>query len=347
MTRHLAPASVLATLLLAAPAALNSAPTASGRAMADAASALLKDLNAEQRSKASFKFEDDTRFEYRYTPRARTGLPLKEMTEAQRAKAHGLLKTGLSMRGYTNATDIIALENVLRAIEPPRTGANAIVRDPEMYFVSVYGDPAGTNPWGWKFEGHHISVNFTLLDGKPIVFAPSFFGSNPAVVREGPEAGKRALREEEESGRALMAALTEEQKKKVVFAADAPREMVTGENREAKLLDPVGITYAEMTPAQRRLLERVLDAYLGRVAPELAEARLAAIRKGGMDKIMFGWAGTLEVGGPHYYRVQGPTFLIEYDNVQNNANHIHSVWRDFNGDFGRDILREHYKTFAH
>ena len=162
MTRHLAPACVLVTLLLAAPAALNSAPTASGRAMADAASALLKDLNAEQRSKASFKFEDDTRFEFRFTPRARTGLPLKEMTEAQRAKAHGLLKTGLSMRGYTHATDIIALENVLRAIEPPRTGANAIVRDPEMYFVSVYGDPAGTNPWGWKFEGHHISVNFTL-----------------------------------------------------------------------------------------------------------------------------------------------------------------------------------------
>jgi hypothetical protein len=333
--------------MLAAPVALNSAPTATGRAMADAANALIKDLNADQRSKASFTFEDDSRFEFRFTPRARTGLPLKEMTEAQRAKAHALLKTGLSMRGYTNATDIIALENVLRAIEPPRTGPNAIVRDPEMYFVSVYGDPSGSNPWGWKFEGHHISVNFTLVDSKPIVFAPSFFGSNPATVREGPQAGKRALRDEEESGRALMAALTEEQKKKVMFAAEAPRDMVTGENREAKVLDPVGISYAEMTPAQRRLVERILDAYLGRVAPELAESRLAAIRKGGMDTIIFGWAGTLEVGGPHYYRVQGPTFLIEYDNVQNNANHIHSVWRDFNGDFGRDILREHYKTFAH
>jgi len=347
MTRHFAPAIFIAALVLAAPIVLNSAPTATGRAMADSANAFLKDLNAEQRSKASFKFEDDSRFEFRYTPRARTGLPLKEMSEAQRARAHALLKTGLSMRGYTNATAIIDLENVLKAIEPARTGANAIVRDPEMYFVSIYGDPSGKTPWGWKFEGHHISVNFTLVDGKPIVFAPSFFGSNPAVVKEGPQAGKRALRDEEESGRALMAALTEDQRKKTIFDVTAPREMVTGEGRDAKMLDSVGITYGEMTPAQKRLFETVLDAYLGRVAPELAKSRLEALQKAGMDKLTFGWAGTLEVGGPHYYRVQGPTFVIEYDNVQNNANHIHSVWRDFNGDFGRDLLREHYKTVAH
>ena len=201
MTRYLAPGCVIAALVLAAPVSLNSAPTATGRAMADAATAFLKDLNAEQRSKASFKFEDDSRFEFRFTPRARTGLPLKEMSDAQRTRAHALVKTGLSMRGYTNAQAIIDLENVLKAIEPPRTGPNAIVRDPEMYFVSIYGDPNGKTPWGWKFEGHHIAVNFSLVDGKPIVFAPSFFGSNPAVVKEGPQAGKRALREEEESGR--------------------------------------------------------------------------------------------------------------------------------------------------
>jgi hypothetical protein len=347
MARVFLTLGVVLALIGAAATPLNSAPTATGKSMAAAAASLLKDLNAEQRSKASFTLEDDSRFEFRYTPRARTGLPLKEMTEAQRAKAHALLKTGLSLRGYTNATDIIALENVLRAIEPPRTGANAITRDPELYFVSIYGEPGGKTPWAWKFEGHHISVNFTLVDGKPIVFAPSFFGSNPAVVKEGPQAGKRALREEEESGRALMASLTADQRKKVIFTDQAPREMVTGENREAKPPEPVGITYAELTPAQKRLLEKVLDAYLGRVAPELAAARLEAMKQSGMDKIAFGWAGTLDVGGPHYYRVQGPTFLIEYDNVQNNANHIHSVWRDFNGDFGRDILREHYKTYAH
>ena len=347
MARVVSSVGVVFAIVIAVATPLNSAPTATGRAMAEAASSFLKDLNPEQRSKATFKFEDDSRFEFRFTPRARTGLPLKDMTDAQRAKAHALLKSGLSARGYTNATDIIALENVLRAIEPARTGANAIVRDPEMYFVSIYGEPNGKTPWAWKFEGHHISVNFTLVDGHPIVFAPSFFGSNPAVVKDGPQAGKRALREEEESARALMAAFNDDQKKKVIFADQAPREMVTAENREAKLLDSVGITYAEMTPAQKRLFEQVLDAYLGRVAPELAKARLEAMQKSGMDKVTFGWAGTLEVGGPHYYRVQGPTFLIEYDNVQNNANHIHSVWRDFNGDFGRDILREHYKTVQH
>lgn len=328
-------------------APVNTAPIAAGRAMADAATAFLSDLNAEQRSKASFVFEDDSRFEFRFTPRARTGLPLKDMTETQRAKAHALLKTGLSLRGYTNATDIIALENVLRAIEPPRTGPGAIARDPESYFVSIFGEPGGKTPWGWKFEGHHLSVNFTLVDGRPAVFAPSFFGSSPAVVREGPRAGTRALREEEESGRVLMAALTDAQRAKALFSADAPREMITGERRDAQVQAPVGVRYAEMTPAQRRLFERVLDAYLGRVATELATARLDAIQKAGMDMLTFGWAGTLDAGGPHYYRVQGPTFLIEYDNVQNNANHIHSVWRDFNGDFGRDILKDHYKTHVH
>ena len=346
MTRYL-PAALMLALLVFAPVSLNSAPpTAAGRAMGDAANDFLKDLSPELRSKATFKFEDDTRFEFRFTPRARTGLPLKDMSEAQRAKAHALLKTGLSVRGYATATTIIDLETVLRAIEPPRTGPNAIVRDPELYFVSIYGDP-GKSPWGWKFEGHHISVNFTLVDDKPVVFAPSFFGSNPAVVRDGPKQGTRALRDEEEAGRALMAAFSDADRARAIFDVTAPRDMITGEGREAKPLDPGPISYAAMSPDQRRLLEKIMDVYLGRVSPELATARLEAVRKAGMDKITFGWAGVLEVGGPHYYKVQGPTFLIEYDNTQNNANHIHSVWRDFNGDFGRDLLREHYKTVAH
>lgn len=347
MVRRAIAIVVVVVAALGESAQVTTAPIATGRAMADAAAAFLRDLNAEQRSKASFTFEDDSRFEFRFTPRARTGLPLNDMTEAQRVKAHALLKTGLSVRGYTSATDIIALENVLRAIEAPRAGPGALVRDPALYFVSIYGEPGGTTPWGWKFEGHHLSVNFTLVDGRPAAFAPSFFGSNPAVIREGPRAGARALREEEESGRALMAAFTDAQKKTAIFSADAPRDMLTFESRTAAMLDPVGVRYADMTPAQRRLLERVLDAYLGRVAPDLAMARLAAIREAGMDAVRFGWAGTLAAGGPHYYRVQGPTFLIEYDNVQNNANHIHSVWRDFKGDFGRDLLKEHYTAHVH
>jgi Protein of unknown function (DUF3500) len=179
------------------------------------------------------------------------------------------------------------------------------------------------------------------------VFSPSFFGSNPAVVRDGPQKGTRALREEEDTARELMAAFDEATRPKVIFDVKAPGEMITGEGRESKPLEPGGLSYAAMSPAQRRLLEKVIDVYLGRVAPELAKTRLEALQKAGMDKITFGWAGVMEVGGPHYYRIQGPTFLVEYDNTQNNNNHIHSVWRDFNGDFGRDLLREHYKTYAH
>ncbi len=320
---------------------------AAGRAMAGAAAAFLQSLSADERSRASFAFDDDTRFEFRFTPRARTGVPLKDLTEPQRTLAHALLRTGLSVRGYTSATDIIALELVLKSLEPPRTGPGAIVRDPELYFVSIYGEPGGPAPWGWKFEGHHLSVNFTLIEGEPVVFAPSFFGASPATVREGPRAGARALREEEESARALMAAFTDAQRRQALFDVEAPREMITAESRGAKVLAPVGVTYGEMTPAQRRLFERVLDAYLGRMTAEVSAARLAAIRQAGMDQLRFGWAGALEPGGPHYYRVQGPTFLVEYDNVQNNANHIHSVWRDFDGDFGRDLLREHYQAHVH
>lgn len=345
MTSRTVPAVALLGFL-ALPVTLNSAPPGAAASMSDAASSLLGELNAEQRSKATFAFEHDSRFEFRYTPRARTGLPLKDMSEAQRAKAHALLKTGLSMRGYTTANTIIGLENVLRAVEAPRTGANALVRDPELYFVSVYGAP-GKSPWGWKFEGHHVSVNFTIVDGAPVSFAPTFFGANPAIVREGPQQGTRALRAEEEAGRALMAAFTEAQRTKAIFDVTAPREMVTAENRDASPPPPGGIAAAEMTPPQRRLLEQLLDVYLGRVADDVAKARLEALQKAGLDKVTFGWAGTLEVGGPHYYRVQGPTFLVEYDNVQNNANHIHSVWRDFKGDFGRDLLSDHYRQHPH
>lgn len=346
MTRFVAAAIVLVALVVSPTAISSAPPPAAADAMATAANEFLSSLDAEQKSKATFAFEDDSRFEFRFTPRARKGLPVKEMTEAQRAKAHALLKTGLSMRGYTEATTIMELENVLRAIEPPRTGANAIVRDPELYYVSIFGTP-GKSPWGWKWEGHHVATNFTIVDRRPVVFAPNFFGSNPAVVRDGPRKGQRTLRHEEDVARELMAAFTAEQRARVIYETTAPREMLTAESREAKPLPGVGITAAEMTPAQRRLLEKLIDVYIGRVAPEIGKARLDALQKGGFDKITFGWAGVMEVGGPHYYRVQGPTFLIEYDNTQNDNNHIHAVWRDFNGDFGRDILREHLKTVAH
>jgi hypothetical protein len=345
MTRYVTLAAVMTWMMLTAPVVLDgSAQLAAGRAMAEAADGFLSSLSADQRSKATFPFEDDRRFEFRYTPRARTGLALKEMTAEQRARAHALIKSGLSARGYTAATQIMELETVLREIEAARGGT--IVRDPELYFVSIFGTP-GKGPWGWKFEGHHLSANFTILDERPVLFAPTFMGTHPATVSDGPKKGLRVLRDEEDVARQLMAAFTEEQRAKVIFDVAAPREMITAEGREAKSLDPGGLPMSAMTPAQKRVLERLLDVYLGRMVPELARKRLEALQQAGMDAITFGWAGGLEVGGPHYYRVQGPTFLIEYDNTQNNANHIHSVWRDFGNDFGRDLLREHYKANPH
>ena len=345
MTRYVTLAAVMTWRMLTAPAVLDSsAQLAAGRAMAEAADGFLSSLSADQRSKATFPFDDDRRFEFRYTPRARTGLPLKEMTAEQRARAHELIKSGLSTRGYTAATQIMELETVLREIEAARGGT--IVRDPELYFVSIFVTP-GKGPWGWKFEGHHLSANFTILDERPVLFAPTFMGTHPATVGDGPKKGLRVLRDEEDVARQLMAAFTEEQRAKVIFDVAAPREMITAEGREAKPLDPGGLPMSAMTPAQKRVLERLLDVYLGRMVPELARKRLEALQQAGMNAITFGWAGGLDAGGPHYYRVQGPTFLIEYDNTQNNANHIHSVWRDFGNDFGRDLLRDHYKASPH
>lgn len=344
--QDLTPLLLAGGLVLALPGALDSAPQiAAARQMASAADAFLESLSADQRSKATFAFDDDQRFEFRYTPRARTGLPLKEMTDSQRTLAHALLKTGLSMRGFTAATQIIDLENVLREIERPRPGST-LARDPELYFLSIFGAP-GKGPWGWKFEGHHLSTNFTIIGDRPVVFAPSFLGANPAIVRDGPKKGLRPLRDEEEVARELMAAFTEDQRAKVIFDVTAPREMITGERRESVPLEPGGLPMSAMTPAQKRIFERLLDVYLSRMVPELARKRLEALQQAGMDGITFGWAGGMEVGGPHYYRIQGSTFLIEYDNTQNNANHIHSVWRDFGNDFGRDLLREHYRADPH
>jgi hypothetical protein len=347
MTRMLQPAIVLVLGLLLTPIALNSAPPAAGADMSGAASAFLASLTPDQRTKATFTFDSPDRFDFHFIPRARKGLPLKEMTEAQREKAHVLLKTGLSQRGYATAATIISLENVLRATEKPRTGANAIVRDPELYFVSIFGSPAGKEPWGWRWEGHHLSFNFAVVDGKAVSWAPSFFGSNPARHENADKKMVAPLLPEEEEGRALIKMFDEATRTRAIFEAKAPNDIATGANQKVDPLAPVGITMKEMSSSQKRQLEKIIDVYLGRVATDIGKARLEKLQKAGMDAITFGWAGSLEVGQGHYYRVQGPTFLIEYDNTQNNNNHIHSIWRDFEGDFGRDILREHYKTVAH
>jgi hypothetical protein len=325
-------------------------------AMADAASKLLASLTLEQRQDAAFPFESSEREHWGFVPTElfpRRGLILGRMNEAQRKLAHDLLRAGLSQRGYLTASSIMDLEVVLRGIEDAgggdaaRPGATRMVRDPVKYFVSVFGTPSPRGTWGWRVEGHHVSLNFTIVNGALVASAPSFFGSNPAEVKDGPRKGLRILAAEEDTARALLMALDEQQRGKAVINKAAPNDIAT---MNAVKIDPLagsGIPVAELRPDQRDLLMKIVDAYVSAMASDVAEDRMARLRKAGLDKLVFAWAGDAERGKRHYYRVQGPTFLIEYDNTQNDANHIHSVWRDFQGDFGRDLLREHLKTAAH
>ncbi len=316
--------------------------------MTESAQAFLASLTPEQRSKTIFKFEDEERFFWHYIPTAsapeqyktpRQGLKLGEMSPSQRHLASALLSGGLSQRGYIKATTIMSLEEVLRVLEKDTVGR----RNAEGYHFSIFGEPSEDGIWGYRVEGHHLSVHFTIVKGK-VTGAPTFLGANPAEVREGPRKGLRALASEEDLGRDLLNALDDGQKKVAIVSAEAYRDILTAASRKAALQgQPSGLPTAKMTPKQRQLLQTLLEEYAYNVPEQLAQARLAQIKKAGTN-LHFAWAGVAQRGGPHYYRVQGASFLVEYDNTQNNANHIHSVWRDFEGDFGQDLLKEHYQT---
>ena len=322
-------------------------------AMADAATKLLAAFTAEQRQQATFAFDSSEREHWGFVPSEmfpRNGLTVGAMSEPQRKLVHDLLKTGLSQRGYLTATSIMDLEAVLKVIEDggagdaARPGATRMVRDPVKYYVSIFGAPAARGTWGWRVEGHHVSLNFTVVNGALVASAPSFFGSNPAEVRDGPKKGLRILAAEEDSARSLLMALDEAQRTRAVMNPTAPNDIATMNAVKIEPLAPAGIAYKDLRPNQREMLMKVIDSYVSAMASDVAADRMARVNKAGLDGIAFAWAGEPERGKRHYYRVQGPTFLIEYDNTQNNANHIHSVWRDFQGDFGRDLLREHLKT---
>jgi len=329
---------VTAGLLLMTPLAGAPAADDTAAAMVEAAGALLAGLTPEQRAEAVFDLADEERINWHFIPRQRRGVPLKVMDESQRALARALLETGLSHRGLETADTIMSLEQVLFDM-----GDNPGARDPERYYFSVFGDPAGEQPWGWRVEGHHLSLNFTIVEGTPVAWSPAFFGANPAQVRSGPRTGLRALAAEEDLARALVTSLSEEQRAVAIVAAEAPAEMLTEARDRVEPLSPPGIASGDLTGAQRSQLSELLDVYLSRMTGKLAERRRAAIEEAGMDAVTFAWSGVLEPGGPHYYRIQGPSFLVEYDNTQNEANHVHTVWRDFAGDFGRDLLQEHYR----
>ncbi len=319
----------------------------SASAMATAAKRWLASLTAEQRDQAVLAFDAADRTAWHYVPNEmfpRKGVTLGKMTDEQRALARDLLKTGLSQRGFMTTEQIMELEKVLQVIE----GDNRkFPRDPGAYAMAVFGTPGETAPWGWRFVGHHISFHFTIVGGRLVGNTPTFLGSNPAEVREGPQKGQRTLGSEEDAARALLDALDPSERSVAIVQTTAPNEMLTENRTAVDPLSPIGLKASAMTSPQRDLLMKLIDVYTGVMTADIASERMEKLRKAGLENIAFAWAGETERGKKHYYRIQGPTFLVEYDNSQNDGNHIHSVWRDFNGDFGRDLLREHLQAFPH
>lgn len=330
----------LAALLLLLPSfALAHGDHAPGEDMATAATAWLQSLDDTQRKAATYALTDGEREDWHFVPKSRNGLPLKDMNPAQRKLARDLLAAGLSQRGVLTTDTIIALEDVLFTME----GASR--RDRGLYYFTVFGAPDPHGTWGWRLEGHHLSVNFLIADGTKVSATPMFFGSNPAEVRiEHAQKGRRALAAEEDIGRALVKSFNDEQRRAALIADRAPADIITGNDRVAKLDAPTGLPYARMTPEQQAQLRALVEVYAGRLRPEIAAKEIQRIADRGWNNVHFAWAGGIERGDAHYYRIHGPGFVIEYDNTQNGANHIHTVWRDFEGDFGRDLLREHHLT---
>jgi hypothetical protein len=308
-----------------------------GDEMTDAAKNFLAALSEEQRAKANFELKADERLNWHFIPKERKGLPIKEMTSAQRALANALLSTGLSYRGYSKANTIMSLEAILKDMEQGK----GPVRDPERYFFSIFGTPESHGNWGWRVEGHHLSLNFTLA-GEDIAVTPSFMGTNPGEVKNGPRKGLRVLGTEEDLARKLVKSLDDRQRNIALYTNTAPSEIITAAERKVHALDPKGISMQELRRDQRENLLAVIHEYIYRARPEVADVDFKEITSAAPGDIYFAWAGKLERGEPHYYRVQGPGFLLEYDNTQNNANHVHAVWRDLKNDFGEDILRKHY-----
>jgi hypothetical protein len=357
--------------------------------MGEAANNFLAALTSDQQVKAQLDFADqEARTRWYYTPQQRQGLPFSEMDRRQQRLAQALIASGLSRAGWVTASTIMGLETTLDVIEGWTT--QLWWRDVQLYYVTIFGQPHGTAPWGWRFEGHHISLNYTLVAGQIVAPTPTFFGSNPA---ESPLLGGHTLRplaSIEDVARDLLHALSPEQRAHTLLTPVAPPDLMTMNrpfvldqvipgpvpgitdpqavqdqfptmermNRERGVhpehLDvvrlttpPKGLAGAAMTPAQREILLALIGNYIGRMPEELAQIELGKLHEAGIDQVHFVWAGGAERHQPHYYRLQAPRFLVEYDNTQNNANHIHSVWRDPVDDFGVDLLAHHYATAHH
>jgi hypothetical protein len=326
-----------ATLL---PFGTASAQTAdAAQRIADAANRFLASLDEAQRKRAMLAFESDNRVDWHYIPRSRTGLTVGEMQPAQAAAARALFASVLNDEGLKLLDGVRLLEGVLREQQ-------GSFRDPGRYYVTVFGTP-GRFPWGWRFEGHHLSLNVTLPAAGHVAVTPFFAGAHPSTVRDGPNRGFRLLGTSEDLARQIMAGLTDAQRRTAIISDRSFGEIVASPQRERDLGQPRGLELAAMTGPSRALVEALMDRFLGTLAPDLVAAQKRRVMEQGLPAFRFAWAGSLTPGEAHYFRVHGPVTVIEYDNTQNGANHVHSVWRDLTADFGNDALADHYRRQPH
>ena len=318
----------------------------SGRAQpAVAAKKLVGSLDSAQRALALFPFDIDERYSFHFFPiENRKGVPVDQLAPEQMQAALELMKTCLSAEAVKKVGEIMQLEVILKSLE--HRNDNDHYRDPGKYFFAIFGVPDINNIWGWRLEGHHVSFHFSVNQNKLVAGTPGFLGANPAIVPEGPQKGRQVLKEEADMAFELLHSLTKTALGKALIDTIAPKDIITYVNRKAIIEHPAGIRYSEMNGKQQQQLLQLVSLYVHRYTKLFADTMLKEIEQAGLDNLRFAWCGYTEPGKNkvHYYRIQGPTIIIEYDNTQNNANHVHSVVRDLNNDFGGDLLLEHYKS---
>jgi hypothetical protein len=312
----------------------------SGAEMTKAATKFLSTLTKDQTEKTSFNFDDKERLNWHFIPRERKGLPIKELEGAALKSAMALLRSGLSEAGYDQAVDVMSLEEVLYLLEGGDRETRRSKRDPRKYFVSIFGKPGNNGTWGWRFEGHHLSLNYVIIDGVVKSSTPEFFGANPGLINAGPKRAIRVLGPEEELGRSILKSCTPAQQKVCWIEKKAPDDLRGGGVAQPETTAPVGLPIGKMTDDQKKLMAELLNEYLKNMPSDIEKQRRNQINSAGLDNIYFAWWGSSEQNERHYYRVQGPTFLIEYNNTQQSANHVHSIWRNMSGDFNVAVEQE-------
>ena len=341
----------LAAASVALGAAYETAST--DKAMVQAASDFIESLSPQQKGVTLAEFDSQDRLNWHYFPDigylevfgyARRGISYSYMDDKQEKLAEALMRSGLSEAGLKKTLTVMKLEEILRVLENDTTG----YRDQKKYYLSIFGTPSLSGTWGWRVEGHHLALNFTAKDGKLVSSSPTFFGAKPHIVPEGADKGLRTLRQEEDNARALVRSLDAGQREQAILQDVAYEDVLTFVDLRAKLDgEPSGLVASKLSANQFAMLRALVAVYADTMSSEIAASRMQAFESAPRDELFFAWAGPVEPGKGDYYRVQSPTFLIEYDNTQDQANHSHLVWRDFEGDFGLDVLALHHRSHDH